>query len=300
MSITIPDYFYKNPDPGPIKVNDFSFVKYLLTKNHCHLQCQLESHVLVVVLGGKKKVTIEDETVEGHPGNLIFVKKGKYVMSHVIETAARGYESLLFSFDDVFFKGLLEESVHLINSPGITGECKSACVVPMNSFLEASIQSLFPFFYYKNEYSGELLGLKFKEIFLNLLSSERGGYFKNFLKSISSTDTDDLRYFMEKNFCENIPVYDFARKTGRSLTKFKSDFKKIFDVSPKEWITRRRLERAKLLAGNTGESVTNISYLVGINNISTFIKLFKREYGLTPKQFQKMSGNGKNASESNS
>ena len=48
----------------------------------------------------------------------------------------------------------------------------------------------------------------------------------------------------------------------------------------------RLTEAAKLLKENTGLAVAEIAYSVGYSNVSYFNRLFKEEYGCTPKTFR--------------
>lgn len=50
--------------------------------------------------------------------------------------------------------------------------------------------------------------------------------------------------YMEKNFMFNLSLEKFGYLTGRSVTTFKRDFSKIFDLTPQRWLTKKRLELA--------------------------------------------------------
>ncbi|SCP94824.1 Helix-turn-helix domain-containing protein [Anaerobium acetethylicum] len=69
-----------------------------------------------------------------------------------------------------------------------------------------------------------------------------------------------------------------------SPSNFSQQFKLITDQTPKEYMTRLRLMKAKQFLKNL--SVTDTAYELGYDNISHFIRLFKQEYGMTPKQYQ--------------
>ncbi|MDO5426068.1 MAG: AraC family transcriptional regulator [Eubacteriales bacterium] len=53
-----------------------------------------------------------------------------------------------------------------------------------------------------------------------------------------------------------------------------------------------RMRRAETLLLTTGLPANDISYLVGYENPGTFIRLFKREYGMTPAVFRKLHYSG--------
>lgn len=57
----------------------------------------------------------------------------------------------------------------------------------------------------------------------------------------------------------------------------------------------RLTEAARLLAEKSTATVSEIAYTVGYNNVSYFNKLFKEEYGCTPKAFRAALGSGAQA-----
>jgi AraC family transcriptional regulator, exoenzyme S synthesis regulatory protein ExsA len=107
------------------------------------------------------------------------------------------------------------------------------------------------------------------------------------LKLIANDATGNLVSIMESNYTKPYRLEDFARLTFKSLSKFKNDFKKVYNIPPKEWINTKRLERARLLLMDGRYDVTEVSFLVGFENYSHFIQLFRKKYKCTPKQFSK-------------
>jgi AraC-like DNA-binding protein len=99
----------------------------------------------------------------------------------------------------------------------------------------------------------------------------------------------DLEVYMLENFTLPLTLDGFAKQTGRSLTTFKQDFKSVFSLPPKQWINERRLERAYNQLINTENTVSQICYDAGFENLSHFIQLFGKRYGLTPKKLQQKS-----------
>ncbi|MGF1748566.1 helix-turn-helix domain-containing protein [Vibrio cionasavignyae] len=75
-----------------------------------------------------------------------------------------------------------------------------------------------------------------------------------------------------------------AEEVGMSLSSFSQKFKAVTQVSPKQYLTQLRLQAA--YRNLALMSVTDAALESGYHNISHFIRLFKGEYGLTPKQFQ--------------
>lgn len=96
----------------------------------------------------------------------------------------------------------------------------------------------------------------------------------------------DLKDFMEKNFRCDMSMSEFARASGRSLSTFKRDFKKISDMSPERWLTDRRL-RAAIELLKRGRRVSDACFDVGFKNVSHFSATFKKKFGMTPGEVRK-------------
>jgi AraC-like DNA-binding protein len=96
----------------------------------------------------------------------------------------------------------------------------------------------------------------------------------------------DLQDFMEKNFRCDMSMTEFARASGRSLSTFKRDFKKMSELSPERWLTDRRLRSAFELL-KRGRRVSDACFDVGFKNVSHFSAIFKKKFGITPGEARK-------------
>lgn len=67
-------------------------------------------------------------------------------------------------------------------------------------------------------------------------------------------------------------------------------FKEIVGTSIIDYVIEKRLAEAEKLLRYSDYNVTQISQLVGFNNVSYFITLFKRKYNCTPSVFQEKIG----------
>lgn len=100
----------------------------------------------------------------------------------------------------------------------------------------------------------------------------------------ADSPVNEAIHYMKENYMRPVSINEIARSLGMSESGFCQYFKKITGVSPKEFLTNIRMEKAKNLIINT--NVTEAALDLGYENISHFITLFKEKYGLTPKQYQ--------------
>ena len=92
-----------------------------------------------------------------------------------------------------------------------------------------------------------------------------------------------IQYIHDK-IMEPISISQLAYDLNMSETNFSNSFKKIYGITPKEYITNQKLAQAKGMLRN--QNVTEVAYNLGYENISHFIALFKAKYGITPKQYK--------------
>lgn len=73
---------------------------------------------------------------------------------------------------------------------------------------------------------------------------------------------------------------------NRSLTSFKKEFRRHFQMPPHKWYIRQRLMHSRLLLISTSKSISEIGNECTFPNTSHFIKLFKKEYQMTPATYR--------------
>ena len=99
----------------------------------------------------------------------------------------------------------------------------------------------------------------------------------------------DITYainYINRHFGEAISVGEIAKGANVSVNTLERHFKKTLNISPSEYIKKKRLANAvKLLS--SGCTVTEVSEKSGFSDYSNFIALFKNTYGTTPLKYKK-------------
>lgn len=93
--------------------------------------------------------------------------------------------------------------------------------------------------------------------------------------------------FIKAHIHEEITIDQLSNLCCMSRPNFFRCFKREFGISPVDFILHERIKAARSLLCNSGKSITDVCYAVGINNLSYFFKLFKRIEGVTPNEFRK-------------
>jgi AraC-like DNA-binding protein len=93
-------------------------------------------------------------------------------------------------------------------------------------------------------------------------------------------DLIDLRY------AEPLDLAALAREAGYSRFHFHRAFAAAYGETPRAYLVRRRLERAKTLLRVANLSVTEICFLVGFESLGSFSALFRRVVGQTPTAYR--------------
>ena len=96
-------------------------------------------------------------------------------------------------------------------------------------------------------------------------------------------DLIDLRY------AEPLDLDALAREAGYSKFHFARAFAAAYGETPRAYLTRRRLERAKTLLRSANLTVTEVCFAVGFESLGSFSSLFRRVVGETPSGYQRAS-----------
>ena len=121
---------------------------------------------------------------------------------------------------------------------------------------------------------------------MNILTDPANRELQRFILHLAQQDRSPLPQIMEKNYCYNLGLEDYARLCRRSLSSFKRDFQKYYGKAPGKWLVERRLERARSLLLSTAKTVQEICYESGFENSSHFSRKFKAVYGVAPLQYR--------------
>ena len=94
------------------------------------------------------------------------------------------------------------------------------------------------------------------------------------------------RDLIDRDYAEPLDLDAMAREAGYSRFHFARAFAAAYGETPRAYLTRRRIERAKTLLRTANLSVTEICFLVGFASLGSFSRTFTRVVGMTPTAYR--------------
>ena len=92
--------------------------------------------------------------------------------------------------------------------------------------------------------------------------------------------------YVKSHLDEPLRLGDLAKATGLSVYQINQRMEGLLGLSPKQYVSRCRIDAACHLLENTDESLVGISVACGFSDQSAFTKQFGRIVGMTPKVYR--------------
>jgi AraC-like DNA-binding protein len=91
-----------------------------------------------------------------------------------------------------------------------------------------------------------------------------------------------VRELIDAQYSQPIDLDELARVANFSRYHFLRAFRRAFHATPHEYLTRKRIERAKELLAESELTVTEICFEVGFESLGSFSTLFRKIVGWSP------------------
>ena len=231
-------------------------------------------HVLGLIMQGSIDVLTEDGIENFGKGTLSLIRKNQLIKAKKKPDAEKPFKGIYIFLDTVTLMNYgiennLQSKGMYIGQPTVH--------LQLDRFMKGYFDSLIPYFEEPEKLTANLAKVKTIEAIELLL---RNAALKNFLFDFREPHKIDLEAYMNKHFSYNVPIAQFAKLTGRSISTFKRDFSKTFNASPEKWLQKRRLEMAHFLILQKRRKPSEVYLDVGFENFSHFSTSFKKEFGV--------------------
>lgn len=95
------------------------------------------------------------------------------------------------------------------------------------------------------------------------------------------------RDLADRDFAQPLTLEAMARAAGYSKYHFARAFAAAYGETPRDYLTRRRIERAKDLLRTANLTVTETCLLVGFDSLGSFSSRFRALVGVSPSEYRR-------------
>ena len=235
-----------------------------------------EDHVLVSVLAGELRVVQADRPHHCGAGATVLLPRNQPATLLKYPKDGAEYQAVVMLLPTALVRAYYADNAPAPAAPAAA----RPLVFPQSPLLQSLFASLLPYLELEHGLPEKLLALKTTEVLevLRTLDPRSDGVLADF----AEPGKLNLVEFMEANYRFNLPLATFSRLTGRSLTTFKRDFKKAFQLSPQRWLTQKRLALAHYQLAEKSRKPTELYLEVGFENLAHFSHAFKKQFGYSP------------------
>ena len=228
-------------------------------KDHHHIQY----HRLYFLTKGNAKIKLRDRTLDLEPG-IIYLVPAFSVLESNIEGVMNKYY-VHFQCDSELFS--------------LYGYFSDKYSVPASPITEYLFQTIV------REYTNPSSSAKMKVMgAMNLLLAD-------FVSEINATSQEIAKFapvleYINKKYMQRINLDDLSSIMNISTMYFSNYFKKVFRVSPKQFILNKRLIESQRLLLLSRMSIREIANAVGFENENYFSEFFSAKVGISALKFR--------------
>ena len=246
-------------------------------------EMMLNDHALVRIISGESIVVHADSTYAFGAGDTMLIPRNQLGKVTKCPKDGAPYKSISIFFTQHFLQRYYTQH----KATQVQQDMPAMKIYDKHPLLDSLFGSLLPYFTLSGELPAAIAAIKVEEAITVLRSIDKQA--DAILGHFEDPGKIGLADFMEKNYTFNLPMEKFGYLTGRSITTFKRDFKKVFNTTPQKWLTGKRLELAWYQILEKKRKPSDVYFEVGFENMSHFSFAFKKKYGLSPNQLIKAS-----------
>lgn len=271
--------FSENQQRGTV---DFPFELYHITREHTRYVMSYHWHVefeMIRILSGTLQITLDEKNFSAEAGDLVLINSG-ILHSGIPKDCT--YQCIVFDLNvfirhnprcQTYIQKIIDHSAFIYHH--FSPEKKRVHKILWNVFdaMEQKPEG------YELIVFGELyhfFGIVFSEhLYFSTPPQNRRDYRKILqLKTVLD--------YMEANYSKPLTLEQLSASVHMSPKYFCRFFSQMTHRTPIDYLNYHRVEHAAFLLATTDLSVTEAAYACGFNDLSYFIKTYKRYKGITP------------------
>jgi AraC-like DNA-binding protein len=245
-------------------------------EKHYSREVMLPQPALVRIMSGEVRIAAADQVFHFYAGDTLLIPRNQ--LGRMSKLPLDGKPCIAVSV--VFRPEVLRQYYTAHPIADVSHYAPMLMVLNDHPLLESLFNSLTPYFKLADALPADLAVFKMEEAIRVLRAIDKN--VDHLLGQFEEPGKLDLVDFMEKNYMFNLSLEKFGYLTGRSLTTYKKDFKKIFKNTPGKWLIQKRLELAHYQIFEKKKKPADVYLDVGFENLSHFSFAFKKQFGYNP------------------
>lgn len=270
--------------PEPDAAEGFSIrdIGKMLHGKRMEQELHRHDHYFILVLKkGKGKHSIDLTEYNISSNSVFFLRPGQM---HKL-TLFPGSTGYLLQFGREFYSAGNSSSKQVFRSAGLRNYCRMDNIHAARVF--RLLEQVSSEYLKKEEGSTEVIKAYLEIFFIELLRSRRGDKRKHSGTSSYLQDRfEELSELLETRITQLKQVSDYAKLMNMSVYQLNSVTRAVMGKTLSQMVDRQIiLEAKRFLLANT-EQVNQIAFHLGFEDISYFIRFFKKHTGFTPGAFR--------------
>ena len=131
-----------------------------------------------------------------------------------------------------------------------------------------------------------MIETKLKEFVLLMTKSQSAPSQLDFLSALFKPLDIEFKTTIQHNMYSNLSLDELAKLCHLSTSSFKRKFNEVFKLSPKKYISQKKIEKAAELLKTDSLRISDIAYDVGFDSLATFNRNFSSIYGKSPSEYR--------------
>jgi AraC family transcriptional regulator len=272
---------------------------YSETTSEAFYQNEKSEFSIRFVVSGNEEYFLADKAINIFPGYFLILNDGTIYQRKIFTDIPSNTFSVLFAkkFLTDFHRTITCRDAELLDMPF---DINNNCPIFPETLYPFKNDIMYNLLHLKNHFdtgsNNELLINEYlyhslllfyqvchKEIFIN---RNRLNFVKPCTKKEIFKRLNNVKDYMISNYNQFISIEEMSKFACLSECHLYKLFKELYHCSPHQYLLKIRLNRAKHLLNHTNYPINEIVSMVGFENSSSFIRVFKKNFTVTPKDYR--------------
>lgn len=261
---------------------------YIHNKSHAfqipvHWHNEVE---IIYVKHGNLEISIDEQSYHATPGSVYFVSPKELHLMGTTELNV-AYYTLLFPLEFISFQSddLLETTLLRPLRNGTLQFSHEVCDYAANKQITAILDQIIVLHPCNDIPSQFRVRCLLLELLLTLFQCQ--GFFHNDTHGTPTTFQREILYYIHEHYTEPLSLSVLSEHFHLSEKYISRYFIEHFHLSFVKYLNHQRLILSKKLLETTELPITEVALRSGFNNVSYFIRTFKKFYGLSPLRYRR-------------